>query len=1062
VKRRCREEIGWRTCLSTVCAGWLFFSVSAGAETPGEHLLALVESQDLAKIGAYLAQPGIGINDRPDDFKTLLDFAAERNLVNVAQYLIDHGADLNAVPQGDRHPLKPAGTTALCRAAYFNALGTMDLLIRRGADVNSLPGRASALIYAAEQGNLKAVEMLVDHGANINQSFGVNQTAISEAIQKGHVDVANYLAGHGATMGAGAVFFAAISGSPDLVSLALESKPDQATLNQALAEAAGNGRIDEPTRQLILKLLLAHGADPDAPQNGLPTGIMPRAFSAATAAYLLDHGANSHAKLTGYELAAGFCANGGVGTKDPLPLDRMLVARGMSFSDPGSGHSNPLTCAVSANRIDLIDFLVDHGANVGWPNWDGSVPIFFASTREVIEDLLKHGADINQTGAQVQKDGSLKPVPQMTPLSTAIQSSQWERFALLISMGADVHTQGGLFLTDVAVRGPVDIVTTLLDHGVDVNARGTLGETALLAAVRAQRQDRVRLLLDRGADGNVRGLMGQTALHLAVDVDDADMVMLLLARGADRSISNGEGITPLTQARTAEMRQLLGAVVPVTDGTSARDRADCATALMPGNRRTSDGTPQTPRIREPGEDWDYLDQVAGDEVGVTIDGSDYLVVASAEGGYLGRVDSDGVERIVCEYGKGAERRAELRPLTEYERLEARSQRDVKTISVESLQLQGVRGAVAILGASRRPHDPVPIQFNSDGNVLGDAAENHRDDILAYYLEHGVDPNLGWLNHPLVDGVHTPLGNVPALYTAVSKGSIRAVELLLSHGAHSDAAEAPPQPGPEWVGKPTLAVAVLHREAAVVEALLAHGANPDMPSGHGFPPGVGIYSGFHQVLGGEVNQWISDRLFKQEHQGPDLVTNAAVLFRHGAAPDPWLYGVLAELQLRASANGVRLPDAVLKAIAEAPDSAQVREVADGIRVTYPAVSELLSVALRFRDAPPCGATTALDDLLYCLPKSLHAANDELNAHYDALLKTPGTNTAAIRSDQRAWIGQRDQQCRVKELSWVTQAGWLAYVLSESVRAQCVLRFTRNRAAALPAVSDITNLAHVQRK
>jgi uncharacterized protein YecT (DUF1311 family) len=510
------------------------------------------------------------------------------------------------------------------------------------------------------------------------------------------------------------------------------------------------------------------------------------------------------------------------------------------------------------------------------------------------------------------------------------------------------------------------------------------------------------------------------------------------------------------------MRQLLGAVVPVTDGTSARDRADCATALMPGNRRTSDGTPQTPRIREPGEDWDYLDQVAGDEVGVTIDGSDYLVVASAEGGYLGRVDSDGVERIVCEYGKGAERRAELRPLTEYERLEARSQRDVKTISVESLQLQGVRGAVAILGASRRPHDPVPIQFNSDGNVLGDAAENHRDDILAYYLEHGVDPNLGWLNHPLVDGVHTPLGNVPALYTAVSKGSIRAVELLLSHGAHSDAAEAPPQPGPEWVGKPTLAVAVLHREAAVVEALLAHGANPDMPSGHGFPPGVGIYSGFHQVLGGEVNQWISDRLFKQEHQGPDLVTNAAVLFRHGAAPDPWLYGVLAELQLRASANGVRLPDAVLKAIAEAPDSAQVREVADGIRVTYPAVSELLSVALRFRDAPPCGATTALDDLLYCLPKSLHAANDELNAHYDALLKTPGTNTAAIRSDQRAWIGQRDQQCRVKELSWVTQAGWLAYVLSESVRAQCVLRFTRNRAAALPAVSDITNLAHVQRK
>jgi ankyrin repeat protein/uncharacterized protein YecT (DUF1311 family) len=1015
----------------------------------------LVESQDLAKIGAYLRQPGIGINDRPDDFKTLLDFAAERNLINVAQYLIDHGADVNAMPQGDRHPMIPAGTTPLCRAAYFNAIGTMDLLIRRGADVNSLPGRASALIYAAEQGNLAAVQMLVDHGANINQSFGVNQTAISEAIQKGHADEAHYLASHGAIMGPGAVFFAAMSGSPDLVSLALESKPDQAMLNQALAEAAGNGRIDESTRQRMLELLLSHGADPDASQNGLPTGIMPRAFSAATAAYLLDHGANSRAKLTGYELAAGFCANGGVGTKDPLPLDRMLVARGMDFRDPGSGHSNPLTCAVSANRIDLIDFLLDHGANISSPNWDGSVPIFFASTREVIEDLLSHGATLDQTGEQVQEDGSLKPVPQMTPLSTAIQSSQWERAALMISMGADVHAQGGLFLTDVAVRGPVDIVTTLLDHGVDVNARGTSGETALLAAVRARRRDRVQLLLDRGADANVRGRMGQTTLHLAVEADDADMVLLLLARGADRSISNGEGITPMIQARTTEMRQLLGAAVPVTDGVSARDRADCAAALASGDRRPRGGTLRTPHTREPGEDWDYLDQVAGDEVGVSFDGRNYLFAASDDAGYLGRIDSDGVERIVCEYGKGAEGRGELRPLTEFERLQARSQRDVKTISFESLQLQGVRGAVATLSASRRSHDPVPMEFNSDGNLLGDAAEYHRDDILVYYLEHGVNPNLGWLDHPPVDGVHSPLGHVPALYTAVSKGSIRAVEMLLAHGAHPDAAEAPPQQGPQWVGTPALAVAVLHREAAVVEVLLAHGANPDMPSGHGFPPGIGVYSGFHQVLGGEINQWISDRIFKQQHQGPDLVANAAVLFRHGASPVPWLYDVLAELQLRARANGVRLPDAVLKAIAVAPDSAQAREVADGIRVTQPAVSELLSVALRFRDAPPCDATTTPDDLPYCLPKSLHAASDDLNARYDALLKAPATNVTTIRSAQRAWIAQRDQQCGVKELSGVTQAGWLAYVLSESVRAQCVLRFTRNRAAALPAVSDITN-------
>ena len=87
--------------------------------------MALVGSQDLEKISAYLAQPGVGINDRPDDFKTLLDFAAERNLVNVAQYLIDRGADVNAMPQGDKHGhTNPAGTTSQHRPLSKLVLGS--------------------------------------------------------------------------------------------------------------------------------------------------------------------------------------------------------------------------------------------------------------------------------------------------------------------------------------------------------------------------------------------------------------------------------------------------------------------------------------------------------------------------------------------------------------------------------------------------------------------------------------------------------------------------------------------------------------------------------------------------------------------------------------------------------------------------------------------------------------------------------------------------------------------------------------------------------------------------
>jgi uncharacterized protein YecT (DUF1311 family) len=98
------------------------------------------------------------------------------------------------------------------------------------------------------------------------------------------------------------------------------------------------------------------------------------------------------------------------------------------------------------------------------------------------------------------------------------------------------------------------------------------------------------------------------------------------------------------------------------------------------------------------------------------------------------------------------------------------------------------------------------------------------------------------------------------------------------------------------------------------------------------------------------------------------------------------------------------------------------VSDGIRASPPPVAGLLDVTLRYRDAPPCDASTASEELQYCLPKSLHSA-------------------------QRNWIRQRDKSCGVEEITRATEAGWLAYVLSDIAKAQCVLQHTRERVTAL---------------
>ena len=305
----------------------------------------------------------------------------------------------------------------------------------------------------------------------------------------------------------------------------------------------------------------------------------------------------------------------------------------------------------------------------------------------------------------------------------------------------------------------------------------------------------------------------------------------------------------------------------------------------------------------------------------------------------------------------------------------------------------------------------------------------------------MDPNLEWLDHPAADGNHSSGEHVAPLFTSVCCGSDRSVELLLAHGAHPDVADSQDSPG-----KPAIAMAVLNRSPSVVEALLAHGANPDIPPGPVPPSGLGIYRLFHNALGGEVDQWVHGIIFNPKQPVHDLVSTATVMFRHGASPDPWLNTVL--FQLRLWPSEVSLAAELRAEVAASPDSGQVRKVADGIRASFPPVAGLLDVALRYRDAPPCEASTAPEELQYCLPRSLHSADAELNARYaQLLLRAQGTEGAALRSGQRNWIQQRDKSCGVKEITGVTEAGWLAYVLLDIPKAQCVLQHTRERVTAL---------------
>jgi uncharacterized protein len=111
----------------------------------------------------------------------------------------------------------------------------------------------------------------------------------------------------------------------------------------------------------------------------------------------------------------------------------------------------------------------------------------------------------------------------------------------------------GPCLAYAVYHAPLPFLRALLALGADPNAPDPAGFPALIAALAADRPDRlavVELLLAHGADLGQRGINDWTPLHWAAAGDDVPAVEWLLAHGADPAARTriDHHATPLEEA----------------------------------------------------------------------------------------------------------------------------------------------------------------------------------------------------------------------------------------------------------------------------------------------------------------------------------------------------------------------------------------------------------------------------------------------------------------------------------------------------------------------------------
>lgn len=200
---------------------------------------------------------------------------------------------------------------------------------------------------------------------------------------------------------------------------------------------------------------------------------------------------------------------------------------------PPSKATEMFFTASSNANFEMMDTYLGRGADINCGNCDsvGRPPLAMALSgfrfnMDLIRYLVNHGANVN-----------LLTQGAVSPLMFAISKSQWtmgnpedltQVISYLVDNGANVkltNTEGQNALFHLVARGysqgtmktSLRLMRFLVDKGVDVNHSSSDGRTALMLAAGGCGINSVQLLLFMKADPTAKNKMGETALSLAED-----------------------------------------------------------------------------------------------------------------------------------------------------------------------------------------------------------------------------------------------------------------------------------------------------------------------------------------------------------------------------------------------------------------------------------------------------------------------------------------------------------------------------------------------------------------
>eukprot|EP00937_MAST-01D_sp_MAST-1D-sp2_P002531 g2531.t1 len=412
--------------------------------------------------------------------------------------------------------------------------------------------RQTALILAARHGSGKSMQVIIDAGADLEQSMVMRATALYIATQQGYKGCMHLLLNAGANPN--------VSREGGISPLYI---------------AAQKGRED------CVELLLASGANVNSAKQDLTTVLhcVTQAGLTSGLRQLLQAGA--HADIVARD---GTSALHIAALAEDVSCLQVLVDAGATCNVVTAQGISPLYVAAKAGNSEALRVLLGARANPNIARRNGSTPLMAAvhnGSTECTELLLDEGA----------VDPNITTREGVSALLVATQCKNYGCMQALLDRGAKAEFSdlriGSVHIPLLTATESEDeqAVGILVRAGCNVNAANLRGLTALAVAVRRGNGTLVKLFLGAGADVNTCNSETGTPLIVAAQEGRADLLMMLLAAGSTDVVYNPSPDSPLG-GRTAldfalqgggdkkqqhSMVQLLrdaGAVAPSTEPVS--------------------------------------------------------------------------------------------------------------------------------------------------------------------------------------------------------------------------------------------------------------------------------------------------------------------------------------------------------------------------------------------------------------------------------------------------------------------------------------------------------------